>query len=124
MAKGAAATKTIFLFYTVCKDKNREQELSDWYDDIHIPDVVAIPGFTSCIRYKITDQSTAGETVAKELPGDYLSIVESSDEPKVAIANLQKAIPEWQAAGRIGVGAGDLFEVVSSAVIERDNPPA
>ena len=124
MGQSAAATKTIFLFYTVCKDKSREKDLSDWYDDIHIPDVEAIPGFTSCVRYRITELSQAGDTQPKELPGDYLSIVESTDEPEVAIANLQKAVPEWREAGRIGVGAGDLFEVISSAIITRENPPA
>lgn len=124
MGQSAAATKTIFLFYTVCKDKSREKELSDWYDDIHIPDVEAIPGVTSCVRYRITELSQAGGNKPKELPGDYVSIVESIDEPKVAIANLQEAIPKWRESGRIGVGAGDLFEVVSSAIISRENPPA
>src|SRR5690606_37502740 len=92
--------RTIFLFYTVCKDKSREKDLSDWYNDIHIPDVEAIPGFTRCVRYRITGLSQTGEPARRDVPGDYLSIVESIDDPETAIANLQKAIPEWQAAGR------------------------
>jgi hypothetical protein len=117
-------TKTIFLFFTVCKDKDREKELSDWYDDIHIPDVEAIPGFTTCVRYRISDLTQTGDKATHGLPGDYLSVVESVDGPEIAIANLQKAIPDWVAAGRIGVGAGSLFEVLSSAIVVRENPPA
>lgn len=116
-------TKTIFLFYTVCKDKNREQELGDWYNDIHIPDVEAIPGFTRCVRYRITDLGLAGGAT-RDVPGDYLSVVESNDEPEVAIKNLQIASEQWRLAGRIGVGAGDLFQVVSSSIVVRENPPA
>ena len=123
MSQGAE-TKTIILFYTVCKDKDREQELSDWYDDIHIPDVEAIPGYTRCVRFRITDLSPAGEVQPRDMPGDYLSICESTDEPEVAIANLQEAIPKWYESGRIGVGAGDLFQVLSSSVLVRENPPA
>lgn len=115
--------KTIFLFYTICKDPSRDKELSDWYDKIHIPDVEAIPGFTSCIRYKLTDsQMSPDRPQQQDIKATYLSIVEAEVDVDTAIANLQKASASWRERGRIGQGAGDLFQVVSSKIITETNP--
>ena len=31
----------------------REAEYNDWYDNTHIPEILAIPGFVSARRYKV-----------------------------------------------------------------------
>jgi Domain of unknown function (DUF4286) len=48
-----------------------EAEWNDWYDNVHLPEIVACPGFTSAQRY-----------VAREADGsvNYVSIYELSDE--------------------------------------------
>ncbi len=35
--------------------EGREDEYNDWYSNIHLPDLVAIPGFTAAQRFKATD---------------------------------------------------------------------
>ncbi len=110
--------KTIFLFYTECRDPERDQELSDWYDDIHIPDVEAIPGFTSCIRYRLTDQQLGNEPQSQNIKATYLSIVEADVDVDTAVARLGEAVAEWTERGRMT----DLFQIVSSRIITEENP--
>lgn len=114
--------KTMFIFYTICKDPKREKELSDWYDKIHIPDVEAVPGVLSCIRFRITDKQLVEDAPGTRFDGGvptYLSIVESSDEIDLATTRLREDIAQWQAAGRMS----DLFEIISMATVSQVNPP-
>lgn len=114
--------KTMFVFFTRCKDPSREKELSDWYDNIHIPDVLTVPGVISCIRFRISDQQLVDDaprlTFDAGLP-TYLSIVESRDDISVATARLREGIAQWQAAGRMS----DLYEMISMATVTHVNPP-
>jgi hypothetical protein len=32
---------------------DREKEFNEWYDGVHVPDVLSIPGFERCFRYKV-----------------------------------------------------------------------
>jgi hypothetical protein len=32
---------------------DREDEYNQWYDDVHIAQILAVPGFTSARRYKV-----------------------------------------------------------------------
>ncbi len=32
-----------------------DEEFNLWYENVHIPDVLAVPGFMSCTRYHIVD---------------------------------------------------------------------
>jgi len=34
-----------------CADPPREQELNEWYDTVHLPDILEVPGFSSISRY-------------------------------------------------------------------------
>lgn len=110
--------KTMFLFYTNCKIPEREQELSDWYDNIHIPDVEAIPGFTSCTRHRITDRQFGTESRSQEPVATYLSIVEANLGVDAAVARLSEATMDWIERGRLS----DLFDVVESKIITEENP--
>ena len=110
--------KTIFLFYTVCRDAEREQELGDWYDAIHIPDVESIPGFSSCIRYRLTDEQLVNDPESQQIDASYLSIVEAELDQEEAKSRLAEAIKDWHERGRMT----DLFQVVSSSIIVESNP--
>ena len=48
-----------------CKDPAREAEYNDWYDNIHMPNVLATPGFVSAKRYEnSTPQEGRGKYIA------------------------------------------------------------
>jgi|WetSurMetagenome_2_1015567.scaffolds.fasta_scaffold149190_4 hypothetical protein len=38
-----------------CKDQAREAEFNDWYNNIHIPDVLETKGFVRSIRYELLE---------------------------------------------------------------------
>jgi hypothetical protein len=45
-------------------DPSREDEYNDWYSNVHVPEIVATPGFVSARRYRAPGSS------------DYLAIYE------------------------------------------------
>lgn len=61
----------------------REHDYNEWYEKVHIPQVMALPGFVSAKRYKLQDETT-------KLPGRYLILFEiDSDDPKREVAHLR-----------------------------------
>jgi len=44
-----------YLVYTNARD-GRDAEFNAWYDDVHLAEVVAVPGFTGAERYAVRPQ--------------------------------------------------------------------
>ena len=67
--------KWVLVVRANCADQSFEgnKEFNDWYDDIHVPDIMTIPGFKTAARYINPDISTL-ET------GKYLAIYEIETE--------------------------------------------
>ena len=66
---------------------NRDDELNEWYDGEHLPDVLAVPGFVRATRY------VAQPSVHGELPEHtYLAIYE------IEADNLEDALKELSGA--------------------------
>jgi hypothetical protein len=62
----------------------REDAYNDWYDNIHLAEVIAVEGFVAAQRFKIVD-------VAGNAPGAsrYLAIYEiEADDPRAVIDRL------------------------------------
>ncbi|HEY96579.1 MAG TPA: hypothetical protein G4O16_00150 [Dehalococcoidia bacterium] len=38
--------------FSDCKDPAREEEFNEWYDNVHIPDILAVPGMISATRWE------------------------------------------------------------------------
>ena len=49
--------KWLFVAETNCSDAAREAEFNEWYDKIHLSDVLETPGFIQATRYDNTDSS-------------------------------------------------------------------
>lgn len=68
----------------------RDQEFNDWYDNIHVPEVLELPGFLSAQRYKV------GDAQLLEPPAhQYLALYEFEanslgDVPKTFMENAAK----------------------------------
>jgi len=41
--------------FSDCKDPKREKEFNDWYDNVHIPDMLEVPGMISATRWMSAD---------------------------------------------------------------------
>jgi hypothetical protein len=81
-------------------DAAREDAYNDWYDNTHIPELLAVPGFVSARRYKV--HGAAGEPA-------YLAIYELDAD------DLDAPAKELRARRAAGLGTG------SDAL--RTNPP-
>src|SRR5215469_3913675 len=63
--------------------EGKEAEFNDWYDNQHIPDVLALPGCLSAQRFKLADQQLPN----RPTPYRYLAVYEyEADSVDAAIA--------------------------------------
>lgn len=44
--------KYLFVTYTDCADHSREDEFDDWYNNVHVPDMLETPGMISATRWE------------------------------------------------------------------------
>jgi len=73
----------------------REDDYNKWYDEEHIPDILAIPGFVSARRYRVRD---AGPIKAAPATPTYLTIYEiEADDLDAKLTELR----ERSADGRV-----------------------
>jgi hypothetical protein len=42
----------LFVTYTDCSDPSREDEFNDWYNNVHVPDMLETPGMISATRWE------------------------------------------------------------------------
>jgi hypothetical protein len=70
---------------------HREDEYNTWYSEVHLPHVLAVPGFVSARRLKVADGSGIDNT---PLPGRYMALYEmETDNPAGALNEM------WSRAG-------------------------
>jgi len=53
-------TKYLLFAFSDCKDPARETEFNEWYDNMHVPDMLEIPGMISATRW-VSAQSGEGQ---------------------------------------------------------------
>ncbi len=100
--------KWFFVVETSCNDASREAEFNEWYNKIHLPDVLETPGFVRATRFENTEPA-AGK--AKFLA---LYEIETDDINKTMQASRDN-LAKKRAAGRIS----DLLTVTSRAIYQQ-----
>jgi hypothetical protein len=64
-----------------------EEEFNDWYQNVHLRDVVAVPGFTSAQRFRLAKSMSAEE------PLPYLAIYDvETDDIEGVIAGMKSRV--------------------------------
>ena len=63
----------------------RDEEYSTWYETIHMPEVLALPGFVAARRYAPSPLSADG-------PNRYMAVYEIDGDVDVAMAGLMDAV--------------------------------
>ena len=77
-----------YLSFESCALPGQDEVYRRWYDDVHIPDVLKVPGFKQLVlRYRV---------VADEPQPRYVSIFEVEGDPKAVLATLGAATPTMQ----------------------------
>ena len=96
-----------------CIEPAREKELNDWYDNIHLPDILETPGFISASRYENTNP-TEGQ-------GKFIAMYEiETDDLEKTMALFSENVNSKGAQGRmsdagIAVGGG-LYRQITPPV--------
>jgi hypothetical protein len=61
--------------------EGKEREFNEWYDNQHVPDMLALPGCVSAHRYKLADVQRAG----RPQPFKYLALYEIETDDLAAV---------------------------------------
>jgi hypothetical protein len=100
--------KWLILVEVNCTDPDRTEELNDWYEKTHIPDLLQVPGISRVTRY---ENITPGEVRSKFLT---LLEVEADDVWQVTTA-LQEDSARAEKEGR----RTELLQIVAGAVYQQ-----
>lgn len=93
---------------TNCRNELRDAEFNQWYDNIHIPDMLKLPAVVAVTRYKRSDLKV-GEA-------EYLSIYELETD------DIEKTMTAWDAQVQLLKEKGrmsNLVDLVSKAVFKQ-----
>ena len=110
-------TDWFYLVKTVSIDPVRDDEFNAWYDDIDIPDVLAVPDFRRARRAEGQDISRQYQSEHHEGRGKYVALYDiESDDIDKSIIDLYVAARKMTALGRIT----DLLRVTEANYYSRE----
>lgn len=86
--------KGVFVVLTTAATPEQDDAFNEWYDNVHLPEVVEVPGITSARRFKIADAQTTDDA---GLGSDdvYLAIYELDGD----LADVAAEVPKRAADG-------------------------
>jgi len=93
----------VLLVMTNCAE-GEDAEFNRWYDEVHLPEVLSVPGFVGATRYRIDDVQMPWEP-----PGThrYLAIYEiDADEPQAALDEFNRRARDFQFSPTLIQGRG------------------
>src|SRR4030042_152825 len=97
--------KWIYAVYTICRDPSREKEFNEWYDQIHLPDILETPGIKRATRYEIREPT--------EQQGKYVALYEvETEDIDQTIAKLRETVASKREQGRMS----ELVNIVARAL--------
>ena len=93
-------------------DPSREKELNEWYDSIHVPDILETPGFVRAVRYENTNPSDG--------QGKFVAMYEiETDDLAGTMAQFTELVNSRAAQGRMS----DAVVAVGGALYRQITPP-
>ena len=118
----AEKTSTLFIALTN-PEPGKEAEYNDWYDNIHLPEIVATEGFVSARRFKLSGAQMESFAIDKQ-PYKYMAISElesgavAAGKGQQIMDNLIAAIPGMKVLPVIDManGWGYLVESIGDTV--------
>lgn len=94
--------KWLFLVHSVCVDPAKEKEYEEWYDKVHLPDILTVPGFIRATRYVDKGTIELPSTLWGEGQGKYLALYEiETENMEKTWETLWQYSEQWKARGRI-----------------------
>ena len=88
--------ETVFMPFTESASEEEDEEFNRWYQEVHLPEVLGVPGFSAASRYKETGINMTGRPWPIRFP--YLAVYELADGSKdafdAAMKELRRRITE------------------------------
>ncbi|WP_099021544.1 DUF4286 family protein [Mycolicibacterium palauense] len=72
--------------------EGREDEFNEWYDNVHIPELLAIPGMVSATRYDLHDSDTYRMEGGLAPEHRYLTIYEMEGDVNTIMAKIVEGV--------------------------------
>ena len=94
--------ETVFMPFTESASKEEDEEFNRWYQEVHLPEVLGVPGFSAASRYKETGMNMTGRPWPIRFP--YLAVYELADGSKDAFDAAMKEL-------RRRITEGDRMEI-------------
>ena len=91
--------------------KGREDEYNDWYENIHLDEVIAQPGFIGAQRFALEGEPFQGAKPAQR----YLCLYEiETDDPSATMNNLRVAADSMNVSSALdrGPSIGILYKAI------------
>jgi hypothetical protein len=80
---------TLYLVFSNPVDESQEQDFNEWYDEVHLPEVLATPGMVSARRYKMRE-TKFGDLIGTP-PQRFLVVYEMNDDPDAVMDRITAA---------------------------------
>jgi hypothetical protein len=97
---------------TNCTDPAKEKEFNEWYNNVHLQDVLSIPGVVRATRYE--------NSGAAEGQGKFLALYEiETDDTLQVMADLSAGMARWTEQGRLH----PALAIVSGCLYRQTTPP-
>lgn len=94
----------------------KEAEYNEWYNKVHIPDVLNVPGFVAAQRFKLAE-AQFGDGAQ---PHRYLALYEiETDDIKGSLNELQKRVGTPDMVMSDGIDMQGIFVAMFTPVAER-----
>ena len=109
-------TRATLAVYTNPSDPSRDEEFNSWYNEVHLPDVLAVDGFVAATRYRVANAGIGGDG---EPPHRYVALYEiESDDPQATLNALVAASPTLSDVLQMDpIPVMMLFEQVSERIV-------
>jgi hypothetical protein len=106
--------KGILLVSTAPAGAERDQEYNDWYNDVHLPEVLKVSGFISARRFKKVESA--------DDPVPYLAIYEvEADDLSASVAALGAGVASGEIQMTDAMDAGKASLTLFEQIAERSS---
>ena len=109
------------------RDASFDDEIAHWHDEIHVPDMLTVPGVAGCYWFRNEGQPAASipdAGIAAPLGGAvrrHVWLYYLDGDPVDVMGEVARRIPDWRAAGR-GSDPNWPLEAVLAAPFETIHP--
>jgi hypothetical protein len=82
--------KTVYMVFSNAVD-GKDEEFNNWYDSVHVPDILATPGLISAQRYSFVETEMS-RLLGTEPTHRYLAFYEMEGDPDVVMGKIREAV--------------------------------